>query len=420
MAGEKKKNNRIYAAVLLCLFLTMIVFNIVSLAANKTIYFTSEYTDSSGATQTGSFTATESTEDGYSQVTISGPNGTSYIFNSLEGAGIPSTVADGSTINLDDYSTFKSNAQQALTGSVTAGQDSGYSDDTNGPLQWAITIQQGILDSVVSIATGNESSAKADPLAKLYKLVCGTDNDGAGEIGGLGWYKDGSKAMIAVAALWAIAIAMAHFLNSAERGGDPVENVFKVLVEITIALLLMMYINKIMTVLYQLGEWVIGLLASDSASDKQETVGKAKELIKNLTGKDAEKLNIFDKFGAYVQLFIPYVLTQLIMIAAKFVVLQTLFEIGIRRFFAPLAVADIYQDGMRSAGVRYFKKYFATFLKLAIIIFVAEVGGQMTTSVMGSVTTNGMERVMITITINFTLVGVMMRGGEFANDIVGV
>ncbi len=107
-------------------------------------------------------------------------------------------------------------------------------------------------------------------------------------------------------------------------------------------------------------------------------------------------------------------------IAAKFLALQILIEIGLRRFFAPLAVADVYAEGLRSPGVRYFKKYLAVFLKLAVALLACKIGTKLTEMIptVDSVA-DGFSFVFDVLVINFTVIGMMFKGGEIANDVMG-
>ena len=99
-------------------------------------------------------------------------------------------------------------------------------------------------------------------------------------------------------------------------------------------------------------------------------------------------------------------------------------EIGIRRAFMPMAVAEVYQDGLRSPSARYIKKYFSCFLKLAIIIVINALVGTIVsanTNFDGSAGPDvALGQTTMLVVLSLTTVGMMFRASEFANDIVGV
>ena len=100
-------------------------------------------------------------------------------------------------------------------------------------------------------------------------------------------------------------------------------------------------------------------------------------------------------------------------------------ELGVRKAFAPFAIIDIYSEGMRSPGMRYLKRYLATFLKIAVCLLVCYLGielmGISAEDNIASFDSLGdcLQYIFRIIAINFTVLGVMAKAGEYANDVVG-
>jgi hypothetical protein len=224
------------------------------------------------------------------------------------------------------------------------------------------------------------------------------------------------NALKIVGATLALAIAISHIFQNIERGQDQVEAVFKTLVELLITGILINNVGKIMGALSEAGIAIINDFTS-TFTDPQES---ADTLLLSIS--DATDGGIVWFVGCFAKLVIPWIMAWLCDIAAKFVIIQLVVEIAIRRMFAPLAITDIYQEGIRSPGARYFKKFFAAFLKLAIAAFIGILMPQITASIggLGTDVDGAFDYVFTIIACNFAAIGIMLKAGEFANDIVGV
>lgn len=216
-----------------------------------------------------------------------------------------------------------------------------------------------------------------------------------------------------------IGVSVIHFLEAVDRGQDPVESVFKILVEFCISTLFLINAEKIMALIAKAGITLVGLLNTDVT--ETDNTSQREALLIAISGKTDG--GIFWFVQCFATLSIPWIMSLLIAIAAKFVIIQLMLELAIRRAFAALAITDIYKEGLRSAGVRYFKKYFAAFIKLMICAFIAIllpkimiVAGPES---FGSVS-KAFDYMFTVIAINFAAIGIMLKAGEYANDVTGV
>ncbi len=217
-----------------------------------------------------------------------------------------------------------------------------------------------------------------------------------------------------------IVIALGRAFNVIQTGQDAQEVGLKVIIEICIGGAIIMNVDTIMSLLAQMGSylgevlqyWTIPSTSSMAGSLEMST---GDTLLENLTGNTDGGL--IWNIKTMMMLVLPYALTALLKIVAKFVVIQILLEIGIRRIFAPFAVADVYAEGLRSPGVRYFKKYLATFFKMLICLVICALG----TCLLGLLSgTSGVAYIFEVLAIEFTCLGMMFKTGEIANDILGV
>ena len=108
----------------------------------------------------------------------------------------------------------------------------------------------------------------------------------------------------------------------------------------------------------------------------------------------------------------------------------------VRVIFAPIGIVQLFDEGQRSAGIRYLKKFLAEALTFAVIVGVlfasAKLQNSIVLSISGDTMRNGIlsgdnlkdvldgPKLLIWINaINLASAGAIMRSGQLANDIIG-
>lgn len=289
------------------------------------------------------------------------------------------------------------------------------------PYAMAVQITTGVTDIIVDTFTPSGTGAGA----AMYQTVIG---DGLLDEPGIREFMTG---LGVIGFAIAIGIAVVHYYDATIKGADAVEQALKMMVEIAIVAIIMLQLNHLVKLLTDAGGVIVENLnpvkedsdAEQSGLNLLKSIGVIGE--SNTDGKVSGGLKWFKALG---MLIIPYILSLLLEVAAYFAAFSLILEIGIRRLFMPFAIADIYGEGMRSPGMRYLKKYFAVFIKIAICLSVAVL-----TSILQRIPIDlvsqadgikntlvqTLSMLMATISLNFTSIGVMFKGGEYANDIVG-
>lgn len=220
-----------------------------------------------------------------------------------------------------------------------------------------------------------------------------------------------SKTFMGIGGAFAVVTAFMHFMQHMERGMEPVEAVFKILIELVLVFLIIVNSDTFLGLMRSCGEVVVDGAATVFTNPEAQTVSP-EDILKELTGKD--KGTLMWQILASMSLMIPYALAVLAKIAAKFVVLQLLFELGIRQVLTPIFIADIYEEGLRSPGARHLKLYFAVYLKMAICILVCALSAML----VGNTGSTGAAMLIEIVAINWTSIGVMFKAGEYVNAFV--
>lgn len=276
------------------------------------------------------------------------------------------------------------------------------------PASMLKTINEGVIDTIRDNLTSNGGQNK------FYAyMVSGDDSGGASIIEAV------INAVKAVAGFIVIIISVSNYFQNLERGTDPTEGMHKLFIELFLTGFLVINIDVIMSSVVGIGEWLIDVVLNFSKNPNVQTVS-----LTDITGKESGGALWW--IESVVILIIPWILSLLMGVIAQFMAFSILIELGIRRAFAPFAVADIYHEGLRSPGVRYLKRYLATFLKICICIFVCYLGQVLMGISLEENVANFdsigdiFQYIFRVIAINVTVLGVMAKTGEYANDIVGV
>lgn len=279
----------------------------------------------------------------------------------------------------------------------------GIFEDNSNQVAWAEQIMSGPLDVVVG-------------------TIAGTDP----ELGGL-WAKcisplEGNLAtafntLKVLGGLMALAVAMAHILDRLQKEADTQEAITRGLMEFFVAAFIIMNVADLMDAIGNAGTAIAGYFTGG---------GNA-----NITGVDPEALltaltgdpsgGVTWRMEANVYLLLPWMLSMIIVVATKFAVIQIVLEIIVRKIFAPMAVADIYHEGLRSPGMRYLKRYLGAYLKMAVCAAVCVI---IPTLMTVSPNTGGGAKAAFNymfsiVAINFAAVAMMFKAGEITNDVMG-
>ena len=264
-----------------------------------------------------------------------------------------------------------------------------------------------------------------------------------------------------VAAFLILIIAAARIFSNMEKGMEGTQAVMKFLMEIGIVGVFIIYTDKIMATLcgvgvqlckkltnisnldvtnsnpYTLAKGVAVMLCrptyagdiADYVNNQNFTFVKAYETVAADADKDSNWIIEHGVTLGNLMLGTIKTLPSMLVgvagfVASGLVCIQVMLEIIVRRIFAPVAIIDIYQEGLRSPGARYLKKYLATFFKLMIIAII----GLSIPSILGNVVSMAasdgaggtMLFLLLTAAVSFSGIGMMFKGGEIANDVLGV
>ena len=281
--------------------------------------------------------------------------------------------------------------------------------------EMALSLVDGVGPIILCAIGGDASSTEGYGvfafLNSFYSTV--TDDNFTTSV----YLSNGTNIIKTIAAFWVIGVAISHIFTNLERGTDPMEVFFKFFLELCVTGVFILQIDNIMSTLTSLGEVLAGALktTAEGAAAREDA---ADTLLEALTGH-----RLLETLLAILQLFVPFILSWGAKLFALVMVMTLLFEIGIRKFFAPLAVTDIYQDGLRSSGARYLKKYIACYMKLLIAAVIVATTNACFTNLMDfhpSRASEAIGKVLCVAGIGYAQLMCVKQSSNWVNDVAGV
>ena len=198
-----------------------------------------------------------------------------------------------------------------------------------------------------------------------------------------------------------------ELLDLTTRDNFNLEQLLRMTIKLFIAILLIANGWDLLRLLIELSN---GLLHSLSAGNQ----GAAFSTV-SIIYHEVAKLDVFE--------LIVYPLTHLFDFAGGglpwliylFMVHARMIEIVVRAIWAPVAMANIYQGGLNSSGIKYLKKFFAVCLHGALIFLCVVVKSNIVDIMSSSV-----EIPAAILIVELVGISVMIKSKSWANDIVGV
>lgn len=208
----------------------------------------------------------------------------------------------------------------------------------------------------------------------------------------------------------AIVIMIAKLEESLARGRGDYDALSEGVIALAICLLVVLYSNDIINIINGLGNLIITAMSTHVASGNTGFAPNTFE----------EASSTVEAMAIIIKFFPVYLLCLLEVLAVKMVAFSIILELGVRRIFFPLAIVDVYGEGMRSSGMRYMKKYLACWVRMSLCIAVAYLGNVLIATVNTSGIIDTSNAFINQIAIGYTTIAVMLKGQDVANDIVGV
>ncbi len=169
----------------------------------------------------------------------------------------------------------------------------------------------------------------------------------------------------------AMSVALGRLFQKMERGQDGIQIIMMSLMSICVTGIIIMNLDKICGAIGLMGKYIIQYFIYNEDTDAGKEFANA---LKEAYLGAEEGATLFNIKG-FLSLLAPSLANTVACYTIHILIISKLLEIALLRMFAPLAVYDVYDEGLRSSGAMYLKRLLASFLSLAMSAFVASMVG---------------------------------------------
>lgn len=220
-----------------------------------------------------------------------------------------------------------------------------------------------------------------DVISDFYQGTIGSDSVVSSIIGDVQAEKETfmkglASALKAIAFLIIVYHMLLTLTKELERGQMTTESWLRVLLAFVLPCVLIIEYDVIINVIAKIGQWMYETLG-DIKIDKVTVDGKSFSSYARPTCKKLRQIpSYLGKLVKYLMCWVKGLLLTLIYGIVNIIIIiiilsgimSNFVELVIRHFFVPLAIANISHEGVRSAGVRYIKKYLGCYIKIGCIM----------------------------------------------------
>lgn len=241
-------------------------------------------------------------------------------------------------------------------------------------------------------------------------------------------------------------------LDKASKDMVTLEKLITTFIKWFVAMVILIYLQDLLVAMFKVAMGMYSMLANSSVKSTQQmgiqyfpgvnpdpskwpAYNVVKESFegagyKNSASAVAKKISVF--IGALIPMAAMYIgkIAAFLMAAGNAVI------VVVRTIFAPVGIVQMFDEGQRSAGVRYLKKFFSEALTFAVILGILFAASKLQSALMlnilsgkpfeGKLTVDNMDSVLgikhcvPIIVIQLAATGGIFKANQIANDIVGV
>lgn len=244
-----------------------------------------------------------------------------------------------------------------------------------------------------------------------------------------------------LAASLVILFFLIELLNEAQKDFVTFERLTVMLVRLLAVTVLIMNLEMIVSGLEELSVLIFNAvkdLARNSSNsfeifgENAATGYRYSEVEKDM--KDAlGKAGIKQALMVVLQLLIPWLISRLCYVVAYVIAVGRSIELIVRAIFSPIGVANLFEDGTRSSGFRYLKKFAACALQLGAIAVILYAANALCNSLISSLSEGymtitkdnlldvlGSTALWSMSAIQLAVIGITLKAQSICNDILGV
>lgn len=244
-----------------------------------------------------------------------------------------------------------------------------------------------------------------------------------------------------LAASLVILFFLIELLNEAQKDFVTFERLTVMLLRLLAVTVLIMNLEMIVNGLEELSVLIFNAVKdlTGSSSNSFEIFGESAATGYRYSEVEKEMKDALGKAGikqalmVVLQLLIPWLISRLCYVVAYVIAVGRSIELIVRAIFSPIGVANLFEDGTRSSGFRYLKKFAACALQLGAIAVILYASNALCNSLIGSLSDGymtitkdnlldvlGSSALWSMSAIQLAVIGITLKAQSICNDILGV
>lgn len=244
-----------------------------------------------------------------------------------------------------------------------------------------------------------------------------------------------------LAASLVILFFLIELLNEAQKDFVTFECLTVMLLRLLAVTVLIMNLEMIVNGLEELSVLIFNAVKdlAGSSSNSFEIFGESAATGYRYSEVEKEMKDALGKAGikqalmVVLQLLIPWLISRLCYVVAYVIAVGRSIELIVRAIFSPIGVANLFEDGTRSSGFRYLKKFAACALQLGAIAVILYASNALCNSLIGSLSDGymtitkdnlldvlGSSALWSMSAIQLAVIGITLKAQSICNDILGV
>lgn len=231
------------------------------------------------------------------------------------------------------------------------------------------------------------------------------------------------NSLLAVVKPFGYALITTYFLmsllDSAAKDNVTMDNLIKVFIQLILVVAVIGNLEVIINALLKLNETLLSSFAGYAPSGESNTMD-GQDYVDAIVEANQEGYGKSGWFGIFMEGIILWLIHWVAIIGCLFAAITRAIDIGWRCVLAPIGVANCFEGGISSPGVRYMKNLAASILSGAALYAVLAVGMSLSASAMaGTIENPDNSKTLIACAILLATAGAGIGVNAKAKDIVG-
>lgn len=177
------------------------------------------------------------------------------------------------------------------------------------------------------------------------------------------------NALMGIGALLMMLYFFQSMIDQASRDMFSFEKLIVAFIKMIVAFTVMIYLPELLQLVLKLGGAFVDFV-NESFSPVSGEALESTEKLRESYNTYFRATKFIEACGCMIGLLVPWLISMFCELLSKFIVYSNGIMLGVRMVFSPVAVAQLFEDGSRSSGIRFLKGLFADALGFSIVLLI--------------------------------------------------